>query len=100
MDLEKVIELFLEEKINAKEVNNMFEKGELTLESIKDKFEFGQIIKKLNQKYKEVMKEPVMLPYDCTWKDTIISLMIAIENKKKVEDVVDSMYSYNDTDLY
>lgn len=90
MNLEKIIELFLEGKIKTKEVSNMFYNGELTLNDIKDKFEFGSLIKDLNKKYKEINNEAVMLPYDINWMDTIIALMYAIENKVKIDDLINN----------
>lgn len=98
MKLEKIIELFLEENISAREVSDMLDNDKMLLERIKDKFEYGKIIQKLNKKYSEVMNQPVLLPQQCTWKDTIIALMIAIENKENVEDVANSFY-YNDNNM-
>jgi len=100
MELEKIIELFLEEKISAREVSDMLDNDKMILERIKDKFEYGKIIQKLNKKYREVMNQPVILPHQCTWKDTIIALMIAIENKKNVEDVANGFYHYDDNYMY
>lgn len=100
MELEKIIELFLEEKISAREVSDILDNDKMILERIKDKFEYGKIIQKLNKKYSEVMNRPVILPHQCTWKDTIVALMIAIENKENVEDVAGSFYYYDDNNMY
>ena len=88
MELEKIIELFLEEKIKVKEVNEMFEKKELTLENI-DKYEFLNMIKKLEDKYDQVVGISWCgLPFDFTMQETIICLMIAIEQKVSMEEVI------------
>lgn len=94
MDLEKIIDLFLEGKIKAKEVSDMFYNGKLTLNNIKDKFEFSGLIQSLNKRYKEVNNEGVMLPYDISFQDTIITLMYAIENKVKIDDLIGNYYEY------
>lgn len=100
MKLNEIIDLFLDEKIKYKQVKDMFESGELTLNDINNQIEFGQTITKLNKKYKEVMNLPVVLPYDCTWQDTILGLMYAIENKVNIEDVTDnSTYYRTDIDI-
>ena len=96
MKIDEIIEQFLEGKIKAKEVNELFESGELTLDDIRDKFQFGKLIQDLNKKYSEIMTEAVILPHSISWKDTIIVLMIAIENKEKVLDVANKFYIYND----
>ena len=96
MSLEEVIDLFLEGQIKAKEVSDMFEKGKITLENINDQYKFAKIIEKLNRRYSDVMKKAVILPYDYTWQDTIISLMFAIENKQNIEDIANSSYIHYD----
>ena len=96
MNLDEVIDLFLKEQIKADEVSHMFEKGKLTIENINNQYEFAKLIQKLNQKYSNVMKKPVILPYDYSWQDTIISLMFAIENRKDIEDVANSSYIHCD----
>jgi len=88
MDLEKVIELFLEEKIKVKEVDEMFEKGELTLNNI-DKYKFHNMLIKLQEKYNQVVGiNWCGLPFDFTMQETIICLMIAIEKKVSMEEVI------------
>lgn len=90
MNLEKVIELFLEEKIKEKEVSDMFEKGELSLENI-DKYEFHNMINKLKEKYDQVVGiKWCGLPFDFSMQATIICLMIAIENKVSMDEVIEA----------
>lgn len=97
MKIEKIIEQFLEGKIKAKEVIKLFENGELTLADIKDKLNFGILIQDLCKKYSEVMNGAgVNLPYSISWQDTILALMIAIENKKPIEEVANSFYVFKD----
>jgi len=93
MNIENVIKLFLEEKIKVKEVDEMFEKGELTLENI-DKYEFHNMIKKLKDKYNQVVGLSWSgLPFDFTMQETIICLMIAIEEKVSMDEVIEGTRS-------
>lgn len=90
MNLEKVIELFLEEKIKEKEVSDMFKKGELSLKNI-DKHEFNNMLNKLKKKYDQVVGiKWCCLPFDFSMQDTIICLMIAIEKKVSMDEVINA----------
>jgi len=84
MSLEKVIKLFLNYEISAKEIEEKVINNEIKFDGL-NSIKYGKLTKELNEMYSSIMNKAVTLPYSSNMKQNFINLVKAIENKEDIE---------------
>ena len=84
MKLEEAIDMFLNGRINASEIEEGINNNTILFD-VKDDYEYANLTKELNKMYSSVINKPVILSPNSGRRQNFINLLKAIENKEDIE---------------